>query len=206
MKKIKGGIFIVFEGIDGTGKSTQLKRLKTFLEKEGYDVISTCEPTDGPFGQKIRALYKNRASLSPAEELDLFISDRKDHVDQLISPALANGKIVLCDRYFLSTAAYQGAAGIDPDKIFAAHAFAPIPDLALILETGAEESIRRITETRGDRLNDFEQLPSLKKVDALFKSMNFDYITRVNGNQSIAEVERQIRALVREIISKKVHP
>lgn len=201
MTQLRTGVLIVFEGIDGTGKSTQLELLHSFLAKEGYTVIATREPTNGHFGKQIRALYKNRSSVSIEKELELFLADRKEHVDTLISPALTAGKIVLCDRYFLSTAAYQGAAGMDPAAIIASNSFAPTPDIAFIFEIKAEESIRRITEKRGDTLNDFEQLESLQNVDAIFKNMNYNYIKRINAAGTVEQVRDQVRNCSLDIIS-----
>jgi len=200
MSNKKCGVFIIFEGIDGTGKSTQMRLLAETLINNGYSVVETREPTDGKFGRKIRALYLNRNTITPEKELDLFIKDRREHIDTLISPSLASGKIVLCDRYFLSTAAYQGAAGCDPEEIFVRHEFAPSPDLAIIIEVDPHISINRITEKRGDALNDFEQLESLKKVDSIFKQMDLPYIERIDGSLPAEEVHRQIRALIAKLL------
>ncbi len=193
MVKEERGVLIVFEGIDGTGKSTQISLLETFLRQRGWQVVATREPTAGCFGQRIRELYKNRQKVTPDEECELFLSDRREHVDTCITPALENGRIVLCDRYFLSTAAYQGAAGLDPQMIIERNHFAPEPDLAFIIEISAEESIKRITLSRGDQPNDFEQLDSLKEVDKIFKKLNLPYIRRIDGTQSIEQVSKQIR-------------
>ena len=203
MKYIENGALIVFEGIDGTGKSTQLGLLEHFLIQEGYRVITTKEPTEGPFGLQIRALYTNRGSISPEEELELFIKDRRQHVDDLIAPSLAAGSIVLSDRYFLSSAAYQGAAGLEPEIILSRNDFAPTPDLALIFEIEVDESIRRITQKRGDVLNDFEQIESLKKVDAVFRNMNCDYIRRVDATGSIDRVANQVKKMCLNILAEK---
>lgn len=105
------GKLIAFEGIDGTGKSTQIKMLADRLTAEGLSVLSTREPTDGTFGKKIRELFVSREKVSPDEELALFMDDRREHVTSVIEPALAKGMIVLTDRYYFSTAAYQGAEG-----------------------------------------------------------------------------------------------
>jgi dTMP kinase len=109
---IPGGFFIIFEGIDGTGKSTQLHLLAEKLKQLDYAVVSTREPTNGPYGKKIRELFVDRTAATLEEELELFIADRDQHVQEVIAPALADGSIVICDRYYLSTVAYQGARGI----------------------------------------------------------------------------------------------
>jgi len=193
MPKKQHGLLIVFEGIDGTGKTTQISLLEHFLQQRGFQVITTREPTPGRFGQRIRHLYQNRQTVTPEEELELFLSDRLEHVSSIITPSLERGRIVLCDRYFLSTAAYQGAAGLDPLAIIEQNSFAPDPDLAFIIEIDVEESIKRITVNRGDSLNDFEQLESLKKVDKIFKDLHLPYIRRIDGSRAIDEVSRRVR-------------
>jgi dTMP kinase len=138
--------------------------------------------------------------VSANDELDLFIKDRGEHIETLIDPSLKAGKIVLCDRYFLSTAAYQGAAGCNPETIIARHRFAPEPDLAIIIEVPPEICISRIIEKRGDQLNDFEQLESLKKVDSIFKQMDLPYIYRIDGSVAEEEVHRQVRGLIERLL------
>lgn len=186
------GLLIVFEGTDGTGKSTQLQLLSSHLKKEGYPVITTREPTDGRYGRKIRALYTNRGSCSSEEELKLFLADRREHVIQVITPALNEGKIVLCDRYFLSTAAYQGAIGFDPENILEQNSFAPPPDIALLFQTSLATGLSRITSGRGDTLNDFEQQENLQKVAAIFAAIDRPYIRRIDAEGSVEEVHRRV--------------
>lgn len=186
------GVLIVFEGTDGTGKSTQLQLLSRYLQDKGYPIIATREPTEGPYGKKIRALYLHRDKYSPEEELELFIADRREHVDKLLLPALLQGKIVLCDRYFLSTAAYQGVRGFDPETILQQNNFAPDPDLALLFQVPLETGLRRITSGRGDVLNDFEQKENLDRVAVLFSSIKRPYIQPIDASGSIEEVHRQV--------------
>jgi len=200
---MKRGLLIAFEGIDGTGKSTQIPLLADYLRAKGYEVVETREPTDGPYGRKIRHLYVNRQSSSPKEELELFVQDRRQHVEEVIAPALAEGKIVLTDRYYFSTAAYQGAAGMDPNAIFAANDFAPRPDLVLLLVMEPEESVRRIEQLRGEQLNDFEQVEQLRKVAELFATFSDDCILRVNAAASIDRVQAEIQRGVQQLIEKK---
>lgn len=193
------GLLIVFEGTDGTGKSTQLKLLAAALKKKGLTVISSFEPTNGSFGKKIRALYSNRKDTSLEEELELFLADRKEHVDTLIAPALSSGKIILCDRYYLSTIAYQGAAGLDPTEILEMNAFAPEPDLALLFYAPIETGVTRITENRGDTLNDFEKEEYLEKVKTQFEEMDLPCIQRIDANRSIEEIHQDVLHLVQSL-------
>ncbi|WP_240194358.1 dTMP kinase [Desulfopila inferna] len=200
--EMKRGSLIVFEGIDGTGKSTQLELLAVHLRASGYDVVTTKEPTEGEFGQRIRKLYLNRDEVTREEELDLFLCDRRDHVEHLIRPSLAEGKIILCDRYYLSTMAYQGAAGMNIDEIARKNNFAPEPDLALIFQLNPRQSIERITSNRGDRLNDFEQEDSLKKVERIFNSLSYPYICYIDADQTIEDVHHAVTAAVYTILNR----
>ena len=130
------GKLIALEGLDGVGKTTQARLLAHNLTHLGLPVILTREPTNGYFGQKIRQIIiHGRHDLTPAAELELFIADRREHVQEVIQPALAAGTIVITDRYYFSSMAYQGALGLDPWDIQRRHEdFAPQPDLVIILE------------------------------------------------------------------------
>ena len=198
---MKKGLLIVFEGIDGTGKSTQLHLLAQYLINKDYPVITTREPTDGQYGVKIRELYVDRDSISKEQELELFINDRKEHVEQLIQPALAEHKIILCDRYFLSTAAYQGAVGFDPQEILNQNSFAPDPDLALLFLAKPELSVLRIAN-RGDALNDFEHQDKLEKVSKLFLSLNKPYILQIDGSGTIESIHQEVVKNVMMLVHK----
>lgn len=186
------GILVVFEGIDGTGKSTQLPLLAGYLERKGYPVVTTREPTDGPYGKQIRQLYVNRENSSSEEELQLFLEDRRQHVQGLLLPSLNQGAVVLCDRYYLSTAAYQGANGMDVERILELNQFAPVPDLALIFEQPVETSLKRITDGRGEKLNDFEQADSLKRVSMIFSELDLPCIRRIAADREIEQVHRDV--------------
>lgn len=194
------GLLIVFEGIDGTGKSTQMSLLAGALRKKGFPVIETREPTNGRFGQQIRALYANRNGVSREQELELFLADRREHVQEVLTPALQEGKIILCDRYFLSTAAYQGAVGFSPMEIIDRNSFAPPPDLALLFCAPPQMGIERITAGRGDTLNDFEQEAMLHKVSAIFDSLNLPYIQRIDASGSIESVHQAVLQAVTPLL------
>ncbi len=197
------GILIAVEGIDGTGKSTQVGLLAEYLREKGCAVIQTREPTDGPHGKKIRELYSDRGQVSIEEELELFIEDRRQHVHDVIGPALAAGHIVLTDRYYYSTAAYQGAAGLDPEEVFVKNSFAPEPDLVILLTMNPEASLARIKELRGDELNEFEQEGQLRRVAALFASFNNECIARINSDAPLDKVGEEIRATVNTLLQEK---
>ena len=107
------GLLIVIEGIDGTGKSTHARRLAEWMEMKGRHPVVSREPTDRPWGRKLRDSAAS-GRLSPQEELDCFLRDRSQHVEELIAPSLAAGRDVILDRYYFSTMAYQGARGFDP--------------------------------------------------------------------------------------------
>jgi dTMP kinase len=197
----KLGRLIVFEGTDGCGKSTQVHLLKGSLSALGFSVLATREPTDGTYGRRIRALYNHRSACNADEELELFLADRREHVSQLLEPALAEGKIVLCDRYFLSTAAYQGARGHDPEDILRRNHFAPDPDLALLFQLPLDLGLQRITSGRCQRPNDFEQLEELKKVAAIFAGIDRPYIRKIPASGSIDTVHNRVMAEVAPLLN-----
>ncbi len=129
------GLFLVFEGIDGSGKSTQARLLYETLVKRGIKAVLTKEPTDGPFGKKLRQLaQKGRDQITLQEEYDLFMQDRAEHVEKELMPQLDQGAVVVCDRYFYSTMAYQGALGLDPEAVYQENSRRfPTPDKVLYI-------------------------------------------------------------------------
>lgn len=148
------GSFISFEGGEGAGKSTQIRRLAERLSAAGHDVVVTREPGGSPGAEAIRDLLVNGAAdrWSPVTETLLMYASRRDHLERVIRPALAQGKVVLCDRFADSTRAYQGAGGDAPASLIAAledHVLnGTIPTLTLILDLPAEVGLSR-AEARG---------------------------------------------------------
>ena len=205
---VPGGLFIVFEGIDGTGKSTQVRLLAEKLRQLGYAVVETREPTNGSYGQKIRELFTDRTSVSQDEELQLFIADRDQHVREVITPALSDGCIVVSDRYYLSTVAYQGANGMNPALILKKNAVFPVPDLAFILEIEPAQGIHRIQNQRNEHPNTFEEEANLLKVAKIFAAMEQDFIKRIDGSCTIENVHREVFEEVADLLARKTsqHP
>jgi len=176
------GFFIVVEGIDGTGKTTLARNIYNRLKNKGFPAILTFEPTDGPWGRMLRRSFSAPGRLTPEEELELFLKDRKEHVKKIIRPSLEQEKIVVCDRYYFSTMAYQGAIGLDPEAIRKTNeTFAPMPDLVLLLELDPEAAIKRIKESRGEVPDNFEQLEYLKKVAGVFKNLSDPFVVHIDA-------------------------
>lgn len=184
------GVLIAFEGIDGSGKTTQAKKLAAAFREWGVDFIQSKEPTGGPWGQKIRE-SKTKGRMLPALELQAFLNDRKEHVADVIDPALALGKVVIVDRYFYSTVAYQGARGLDPDHLFAANAFAPKPDLVALLDVPPRIGLGRIAG-RGDTADLFEKEVDLEKARAIFNSLKGPNILKLDGQRPELEIHGEI--------------
>jgi dTMP kinase len=190
------GLFIVIEGIDGTGKSTQSKRLAEWFRSRGREVVLSREPTDGPWGKKLRE-SATTGRLSAEEELECFLNDRREHVQMSIKPALAEGKVVILDRYYFSTMAYQGARGFDPLEIRRRNeAFAPQPDLLLILDLSVESAHGRIG-ARGDTANKFEQRDTLTRCREIFLSLRDEpFACVIDAEPSLNEVTADILSVV----------
>jgi dTMP kinase len=157
------GRFITFEGGEGSGKSTQIRRLSARLEGQGRIVRQTREPGGSPMGERIRGLLLDPAArLDAMTQIFLFCAARHDHVVELIQPALARGEWVLCDRFADSSRAYQGAAGEIPEDLVRIFETAAIgktkPDLTLILDIAPEKGLARANRRRGktDKADAFE--------------------------------------------------
>jgi dTMP kinase len=165
----KRGCLVGIEGIDGAGKSTQIRLLDEWLRGSGIAAAILKEPTDGVHGRQIRQNAAAHRPVTPEEEMRLFIEDRRDDVRQNILPALAAGKLVIMDRYYQSNMAYQGARGLDPAKIEADNVqFSPVPDLVIVLDIDPAVGLSRITNSRKTALDSFEKDDYLKRVREIF--------------------------------------
>jgi dTMP kinase len=181
-------MLIAIEGIDGAGKSSIAKYLKEELEKRSYRVALFKEPSNSPWGMKIKSMH-----LKPEEELELFILDRKYDVVNNIIPALKQKKIVIMDRYYYSTIAYQGALGLDVDEIRKRNEeIAPKPDMVIILDLDPQKAIQRISK-RG-KLDRFEDINYLKKVREIFLSMKNAIV--IDASVDLDKVRQKILNLI----------
>lgn len=160
------GLFITFEGIEGCGKTTQIGLLTSFFEKSQRPFLLTREPGGTEIGQKIREilLFSDNIRIEPMAELLLYAADRVQHYYQVIQPAWAEGKIVLCDRFIDATIAYQGfGRGLDPDWIEKIHARSVEnvkPDLTFVLDLPVEEGLKRVWKrTKKNKGTHFVKVP-----------------------------------------------
>lgn len=197
---MKKGFLIVIEGIDGAGKSTQAETLMNRLQKRGFDVVYFREPSGSQWGREIKRKALDPDSITPEEELELFQKDRKENVEKNLKPALEKNKIVVLDRYYFSTIAYQGAKGIDEERIKRMNEeFAVEPDLVFILDIDPREGLDRIkNRKKKDRL--FERADYLARVRRIFrgfKGKNFIHIdSRMPKEVISARIEKHVLDLV----------
>lgn len=190
-------MLIAGEGIDGSGKTTQLAHLADWLETRGHAVVRTREPTDGPMGQRIRAMARSGETVAPEEELRWFLADREAHVREVVAPALAAGRVVVTDRYTLSSVAYQGARGLDAAEILAeSEKRFPLPDLVLLFELAPAEALARIEARGGIAEPSFEQHPFLERVSAVFATLRCPYLERVDARGDPDAIWLRVREAV----------
>jgi dTMP kinase len=195
---VKRGRLIVFEGLDGCGKTTQVEALCAALRAAGHDVLRTGEPSDSPSGRRIRELARSGRAVPAAEELRCFVEDRRVHVAEVVEPALTAGRVVVCDRYTLSTVAYQGARGLDWEVLLAeSEAEFPLPDLVLLLEIEPEDGLARVEARGGRREGLFEERARLTRVAEIFRSLDRPYVERIDAAGPPDVVARAVRARVR---------
>jgi dTMP kinase len=198
---VNKGLLIVFEGIDGCGKSTQLGLAAYALRARGFEVVETREPTDGPFGRRIREMASSGDLVSAETELEWFFEDRREHMREVVEPAIEAGKIVLSDRSYISTVAYQGARGLDPDVILAAsEAEFRHPDLVLVFTISPDEGMARI-EARGDALEPaFEEIGFQQRVAAVFESLEIAGLIRIDANRPPEEIAKEVLAAIDRLV------
>jgi len=194
MIKIKRPFFIVFEGIDGSGKTTLSKMLYAYLKEKKFDVVWYMEPSASKWGEKIRNIAQSQDSIPIEEELNYFIEDRKWDVEHNINPALKQNKIVILDRYYFSTACYQGARGLDMKKITELNqVFAPEPDVTFIIDVKVKTCLARIKKNRESNVKLFEKKTFLEKVRKNYLQLKGEKIQIIDGNRNLEDIFSQIK-------------
>ncbi|MCK4364298.1 MAG: dTMP kinase [Candidatus Aminicenantes bacterium] len=197
---LQKGILIVFEGIDGSGKSTQAEILLERLQEEDFDAVYFREPSKGKWGRKIKKKALHPDSLSPEEELALFQKDRRENVEKNLKPALKKKRIVILDRYYYSTIAYQGAKGIDEKLIRRMNEeFVVEPDLVFIFDIDPKKGLERI-ENRKKKDMLFEREDYLVKVREIFRSFKGEKFIHIDALKSKEEIRKEIEEIVLPII------
>ena len=202
-RKLKKGLLVVLEGIDGSGKTTQARSLLRRLRYRGHKAVFFREPTRGKWGRAIKKMAARADSLTPDEELDLFVRDRRENVAKNLAPALAAGKVVVLDRYYFSTIAYQGAKGIDTGKIRRLNEkFAVEPDLVIVLDVDAGAGLARI---RGRKTRDelFEREDYLARVRQIFRGFKGPRFVHLDGRGDRRSVGRAIWARVEPVLPRR---
>lgn len=206
---MKNGIFIVVDGIDGSGKSEIVKMLHNYLfsKHKKYRILTTREPTHGKYGSKIRLmLRKEKNPKSNSKKLmELFVKDRQEHLKNTIEPFIKKSSrhelnIVLCDRYYYSTIAFQGAQGLSMKDIIAKNKAFRKPDLAIILDVEPSIALERIEYRQKEK---FEQLKFMEKIRANFLKLPKllkDNIKVVDSTRSLKKVFEDVRKEIDNII------
>jgi dTMP kinase len=204
------GLFLTFEGMDGSGKTTQMRRLADRLRSRGRTVLETVEPGGPPIAQKIRRILLDAANqeLSPTAEILLYFASRAQNVDQWIQPALDRGEIVIADRFTDSSLAYQGVArGLGVETVVALDRIACRglkPDLTILVDVDAEASLararaRNIAEPHCETRMDDQSLDFHLKVHAAYHALaeaEPDRVKLVDGRQDIDSIERDVWQIV----------
>ncbi len=206
---MKKGLFITFEGTDGSGKTTQLNNIKNFLEEKGFDVVVTREPGALDIGQKIRNILLHYEGIVAERcETFLFLADRAQHVETLIKPEIAKGKIVLCDRYTDSTIAYQGyGRGQDINLLKKLNKIAVNSleaDLTLLFDVSAETAQKRLGCEK-DRMEsagiDFHK--KVRNGYLELQKENSSRIKLINANNSVETVFKDTKDIIIKLLQEK---
>lgn len=186
-------MFIVIEGLDGSGKSTQARMLAESLRKEGHDVNLTAEPTESMTGSLLRRILSGYLEVDAKTLALLFTADRMEHLDKEIKPSLDKGEVVVCERYYHSTVAYQAAQGIDRNWLLQLNCKALEPDATFYLDIEPSKAINR-----SDRNEIFEEAEFLKKVQREYDK--FKEIIRLDGNLEQEEISKRIQEAVSDVL------
>jgi dTMP kinase len=200
VNKNKKGFFIVIEGLDGSGKTTQAKTLARKLRKS-HNAVFTAEPSRGKIGTFIRnrILYGQTRPPVSVEAL-LFAADRIDHIQSEVQPAIDEGKLVVSDRYVYSSLAYQGSAGLNLEWIETINQLAQKPDLAIFIDVAPEVVLERLKRKKSI----MENLETQRKVrDIYHKFIQKGELIRIDGEKTKSEVAKEVLSVVTEFLKTR---
>jgi len=207
---MKKSLFITFEGLDGSGKTTQIKLLYDYLKEKGLDVVTAVEPGGTAIGRKIRKILldKYNHEMSYKAETFLFLASRAELVSKVISPALSKGRTVICDRFFDSTIVYQGIArGLGVDKILDMSLWATggiVPDITFLLSIKADKGKKRMDSAskKRDRM-ELEKDNFRKKVYQGYLNIAGKYKDRfvvIDGEKKIEDIFEEVKRRVEQYL------
>lgn len=191
----RGGMLIVFEGIDGSGKSSQARLLAQAVKETGRLVTLSHEPTNGPHGQKVLRSFST-GRLPIEEEMTLFLADRREHLEKKVQPALHNGHIVILDRYYFSNMAYQACDALSAEEIRQLNEeFALPPDLVFVIDVPEEVALDRIKKRDG-KTNTFEITETLQKCRKVYRSLQLPGLHILDGQSSVESLHQKVWQIV----------
>jgi dTMP kinase len=209
MRQVRAGLLVTFEGIEGSGKSTQIELTRAYVEEQGYSCLVTKEPGGSPLGEEIRGFLLDRGDLriDPLTELFLIEADRAEHVAEIIRPALDEGRIILCDRYTDATIAYQGyARGLDIALITQMNHWATgglTPHCTIVLDCPVAVGMARAKgedrfEREGKRFHE-----QVREGYARIAQEEPQRVTVVSGEGKQSAIQEAIRRIIRPLLDRK---
>lgn len=191
MKSMASAKFIVFEGIDGAGSTTQLNLLFDYLKKQKISAITTAEPTDRVIGRLIRDVLQKKYKVPPKALQLLYCADRNDHLENEILPAIKMGKFVLCDRYFYSTIAY-GGLNLDWKWLVSITSDSERPDIVIFIDTPTKVAMSRMKGRKNKELFEKEKLLNNVRKNYLKLLKNDKNCLLVDGAKSKKEIFNEV--------------
>lgn len=200
MKRLKRGVLIVLEGIDGAGKTTHAKLLADWLREKGYIVSLTKEPTSGEIGSMIRKQLRRRV-FHPATLALLFAADRLEHTERELKPRIEAGEVVVSDRYVESSICYQVAEGVDVEWIEGINKWALKADLTILLDVDVQTAMERMGSKFKDK---FEEEGFLKRVREIYlKRAKERGYPVIDATPPVEDVQMEIRKIVASFMKEK---
>jgi len=200
LRRLKRGVLIVFEGIDGAGKTTHAKLLEEWLRNEGYNVTLTKEPTDGEIGYLVRE-HLRRKDFHPATLALLFAADRMEHIEKELKPRIESGEVVISDRYVESSICYQAADGVDAEWIESINKWALNADLTILLDVDVQTAMRRMESKVRDKYEEGDFLEKVRNI-YLERARRKGYSV-IDATSPLMKVQMEIRRLVLQLMKEK---